>query len=242
MTSKTDRQSERIGWPPASRLSRQTAAWIVQPLGQVSTLKLVAILLVLKVVVVVIFNYPDFFPPDFENDFLRGREATFRGSYGIAFAVHVLAGPPLLVAGIWLLHDGSRRKRPNLHRAVGKVYVAVVLLALVPSGLRMSWEAQGGAVAGVGFGTLAAVTGCSAWFGWRAAIGGRFDAHRRWMTRLYVLLLSAVVLRAMGGITEFVGIESDWPYQAAAWMSWIGPLVVWEQISRRDRARLRPRS
>lgn len=233
-------QTHRLATDP--RVSAQPAEWIVQPLGQVSRLKFVAILLVLKVVVVVLLSYPGYFPPDFETDFLRGRETSFRGSYGIAFAAHVLAGPPSLVMGLWLLSDGARRKRPDLHRMVGRVYIAVVLVALAPSGLRMSWEAQGGTIAGLGFATLAVATGFSAWLGWRAAVARRFDVHGRWMTRLYLLLLSAVILRAMGGVTEFVGIESDWPYQAAAWMSWVGPLVVWELIIRPSRAHLQPRS
>lgn len=242
MTTKAARESERFNWRPLFRFAGRAVTSIVRSMGQLSTLKLLGVLLVLKVVVAVILSYPDYFPPDFKSDFLRGRESSFRGSYRIAFAAHVLAGPPSLVMGLWLLSDGARRKRPDLHRVIGRIYVVVVLLVLAPSGLRMSWEAQGGTVAGIGFATLAAATGYSAWLGWRTAVARRFDAHRRWMGRLYVLLLSAVVLRAFGGLTEFVGIESAWPYQMSAWMSWIGPLVVWEGISRWDQVRPLPRS
>lgn len=242
MTTKTAREAERIHCRPAFRAAGRSANLIWQSMGQHSTLKLVSTLLVLKVVVVVLLSFPDYFPPDFETGFLRGRESSFHGSYRVAFAAHVLAGPPSLVMGLWLLSDHARRKRPELHRVVGRVYMVVVLLVLAPSGLRMSWEAQGGAVAGFGFAALAVATGISAWLGWRTAVARRFDDHRRWMTRLYVLLLSAVVIRVFGGFTEFVGTDSAWPYQMAAWISWTGPLVVWEGISRWDRVRLQPRS
>ena len=70
------------------------------------------------------------------------------------------------------------------------------LPVLVPSGLWMAWYAMTGAVAGAGLRLLAIGTAVCTTIGWRAAVGRRFDEHRRWMLRTYVLLSSAVVIDA----------------------------------------------
>ena len=54
----------------------------------------------------------------------------------------------------------------------------------------------------------------------------RFDEHRAWMLRCYVLLCSTVVLRKLGGLAELTEVESAYPY--AAWLSWLLPLLVLE--------------
>lgn len=50
-------------------------------------------LLILKVTGAVVLKYRDYFPPDFESDFLRGREPYFSGGYHWAFYIHILSGP-----------------------------------------------------------------------------------------------------------------------------------------------------
>jgi hypothetical protein len=47
----------------------------------------------------VVLNYRDYFPPNFDSDFLRGREKYFSGSYQWAFYTHTAAGPVALVLG-----------------------------------------------------------------------------------------------------------------------------------------------
>lgn len=45
-----------------------------------TVLRWLAAALVLRVLVTILLNYPDYFPPNFDSLFLEGREATFAGT------------------------------------------------------------------------------------------------------------------------------------------------------------------
>ncbi len=190
--------------------------------------RVLAALLICKVTVSVLWNYRDYLPPDFSAAFLIGREGYFFGSYSWAFYPHILAGPCTLIIGLLLLSERFRRRFPKWHRILGRIQVACVLLLVAPSGLWMARYAETGAVAAVGFATLAILTGASAVLGWRLAVQRRFAEHRRWMWRCYILLCSAVVLRLLGGLATVADVGADWPYQFAAWISWMVPLSIFE--------------
>jgi len=55
-------------------------------------LRLLATLLIIKVVIAVLFSYCDYLPPNFETGFLLERESHFFGSYEWAFYAHVTSG------------------------------------------------------------------------------------------------------------------------------------------------------
>ena len=185
-------------------------------------------LLACVVLAAIVSNYPRYLPPDFTSDFLLGRSDSFFGAYRWAFYAHLTAGPLALLLGLALLSDRLRRRRPAWHRRLGRLQMAVVLLLLVPSGLWMSASAATGTVAGLGFATLALATATCAAQGWRAAVARRFAAHRIWMTRLFALLCSAVVLRLTSGLANLAGLDSDWVYPASAWVTWLAPLAICE--------------
>ena len=187
-------------------------------------------LLVLKIVVITWISYRDYMPPNFQSDFLAGREGDFFGTYQWAFFPHIIAGPFSLLLGLVLMSDRLRAKSPLWHRRLGKIQVANVLLVVAPSGFWMAWYAAMGPIAAVGFACLAIATGATVALGWRTAMQRQFDAHRRWMSRCFVLLSSAVVIRVNGGIGLAAGIDSDWFYVQIAWTSWLVPLGIYELI------------
>jgi hypothetical protein len=178
----------------------------------------------------ILANYPRYIPPDFAADFLAGRQESFHGAYECAFYAHLLAGPVSLLLGLVLVDRSLRHRFPRWHMALGRVQVAVVLLLLVPSGLWMALEAEGGVVGRLGFFTLALTTGGCTALGWRAAVARRFDVHQRWMTRSFVLLCSAVVLRLVSAIATLVGPHPAWLYPSSAWTTWVVPLLINEII------------
>jgi Predicted membrane protein (DUF2306) len=188
----------------------------------------VAALLIFKVTLSVVIGYRDYLPPNFEADFLLGREAYFWGPYAWAFYTHLAAGPASLLLGTILISDRFRRFTPRWHRRLGRFQVACILLLVAPSGLWMSWYAATGAVAGAGLGLLAITTAACAALGWRAAVARRFDDHRRWMWRTYLLLCSAVVIRLIGGLATVTHFDALWLYPLSAWASWLMPLLVFE--------------
>ncbi|MCA9026866.1 MAG: DUF2306 domain-containing protein [Planctomycetaceae bacterium] len=203
-------------------------------------LRLVVGVLIIRVTFAVLRNYPDYLPPNFSADFLLGREAYFFGSYQWAFYAHIVSGPLTLIIGLALMSERFRRRFPAWHRVLGRIQVVCVLLLVTPSGFWMAFHAQAGAVAGVGFAALAFATGLCACCGWRSAVRRRFTVHRRWMSRCYLLLCSAVVLRLTAGLFTVTGVEADWTYPLTAWTSWLVPLAIYEAFqtfSRLSRSR-----
>ncbi len=203
-----------------------TTGWLVRPPSALTVVRFLAVLLIIETAIAVFVSYGDYFPPNFRSHFLLGRRSYFHGAYSVAFYVHILTGPMTLLVGLVLLSNRFRLRWPMWHRRLGRLQVLAVLLLLAPSGLWMAWYAATGTVAATGFAALAIATAATAAMGWRAAVGRRFDDHRRWMQRCYLLLCSAVVLRVMGGGAEVLGVEGT--YSCAAWLCWLLPLVAFE--------------
>lgn len=193
-------------------------------------LTLAVALLILKVTLSVVADYRQYFPPDFESDFLLGRQAYFWGGYHWAFFTHLLSGPASLVLGTVLVSDRFRKRFPAWHRKLGRVQAAGILLLVTPSGLWMAWYAATGAVAGAGLGSLAIATAGCVGLGWRAAVQRRFADHRRWMGRTFILLCSAVVIRLIGGLATVAEFDALWLYPASCWASWLVPLAAFECV------------
>jgi uncharacterized membrane protein len=185
--------------------------------------------LILRVLATILANYPDYFPPNFESLFLQGREATFVGAYRPAFYVHIFSGPVVLFNGLILLSETVRRRHGGLHRVLGRVQVVVLLVFVLPTSVVMARHAFGGWPAGLSFLALSVATAWCAIVGVVHARARRFDRHRRWMLRCYILICSAVVLRLMSGAAGLVGVANpEAAYIAAAWCSWLLPLTAYE--------------
>jgi uncharacterized membrane protein len=202
-------------------------------------LRWLAVLLILRVLVAILANYPDYFPPNFDSLFLQGREKTFTGAYLPAFYVHIFSGPVVLLNGLILLSEHVRRRHGVLHRILGRVQVVLLMFFLLPSSVVMSRNAFAGWPAGLSFFLLSAATAGCAIVGVVNARRRRYDRHRRWMSRCYVLLLSAVALRLISGAADVFGDSSpEGAYIVAAWSSWLIPLAVYEIVERLPRQEL----
>ncbi len=193
-------------------------------------LSVVTLVLIVRVALGVLFEYHHYFPPNFQSDFLRGREPYFWGGYQWAFFVHLISGPVSLLLGTLLVSNRFRKWVPAWHRRLGRVQGICVLLFVAPSGLYMARYAMTGAVAAAGLGSLAIATAACMALGWRAAVQGRFANHRRWMLRTFVLLCSAVVIRMIGGLASVLEFEAVWLYPVSTWISWLAPLLVLESV------------
>lgn len=193
-------------------------------------LRVLATVVVLKVTATVVYGYRNYLPPNFESDFLAGREGHFFGAYQWAFYPHILAGPCSLILGLMLISDRFRLRFPRWHRVLGRIQVAIVLLIVAPSGFWMARHAAAGPVAGVAFAVLAGLTALTAAMGWRTAVQRRFTVHRRWMQRCFLLLCSTVILRLSVGLLTV--LDWDVPGFGAfiAWASWLVPLATYELL------------
>jgi uncharacterized membrane protein len=199
----------------------------------ITVLRLLAVVLILRVLAAILANYPDYFPPNFDSLFLQGREATFTGAYRPAFYVHIFSGPVVLLGGLILLSESVRRRHAGLHRWLGRVQVIVLLALVLPSSVVMSRHAFGGWPAGLSFLLLSAATASCAILGVVYARRRRFAQHRRWMVRSYVLICSAVALRLISGAAGLFEVPSpEGAYVVAAWSSWLLPLAALEMMER----------
>ena len=202
-----------------------------------NVLKLLACLLILKVTAGILLLYPDYLPPNFESDFLRGRESYFFGTYQWAFFIHIASAPPALLLGMLLLSQRFRTRFTRWHRILGRIQLANVLLLVTPSGIWMAFYAETGTVAGLGLTGMALATAFCHWRGWRSALKRQFTKHRPWMCRSFLMLCSAVVLRLTAGLFTVLEVDGAWTYPLATWTSWLVPLAAYEIIRATTRAR-----
>lgn len=191
-------------------------------------LVVVVALLIGKVTVAVMLGYSNYFPPNFRSDFLQGREDYFFGAYQWAFYPHIASGPAALFLGMLLISERFRRRHPAWHRRLGRVHVLNVLLVVSPSGLWMAYDTSTGTIAAISFAILAVATATCSALGSQAAVRRQFSIHRRWMTRSFVLLCSAVVIRIFGGLGTVLEVRSLWFDPLASWTSWLVPLILLE--------------
>ncbi len=190
--------------------------------------KWLAVLLVLRVLWGILFNYPSYFPADFESPFLIDREKDFHDIYRTSFYVHIVSSPIALIIGLFLVSSYSRRWLPRVHRIFGRIQIATVCLTVAPSGIVMSFYALGGVMSTAAFLFLSVLTAATALLGFRSAVIGQFKDHQRWMWRCWILLSSAIVLRLLTMVLSPFGWEPLMLYRFTAWLSWLMPLMVLE--------------
>lgn len=150
----------------------------------------------------------------------------------VAFYLHIGFAPVALALLPFQFWQGLRRRRPAVHRWIGRGYGLAILLSGL-GGLKMAFETTAGPVAGVGFGILAllwlGVTGRGIWL----AIQGRIADHRRWMIRSGALTFAAVTLRLYLPLL-FATLGEELGYSLVAWACWVPNLLVAEWLLRRD--------
>lgn len=152
----------------------------------------------------------------------------------IMLFLHLVPAPIALALLPLQFSQKIRAGRPKLHRWLGRLYAACILVSGLSS-LGLAATAAAGPVAGAGFGLLAVF-----WLGTtgravQLAIQRRINEHRRWMIRSAALTLAAVTLRLyifLAAVT--VGIENA--YVLIAWACWVPNALFAEWLLRRHQA------
>ena len=149
----------------------------------------------------------------------------------VAFFTHVFTSILVLVAGFTQFSKKFLKQQPKLHRTVGYVYVINILMVTGPSGLLMSFYANGGVSSQTAFVLLSVF-----WMGFTAmalykAIKKDFKAHRIFMIRSFALTLSAITLRCWKVLlVNFTDIQPMDRYRIIAWLGWTLNLIIAEWI------------
>lgn len=141
--------------------------------------------------------------------------------------VHALGGLAMLLLGGAALYIGWTKKAFKRHRWFGYGYLilggtgaaaALVVSIQAPHPPHSLYIATG---------TLAAVWLAVAAMAYRAARNKRFDSHREWMIRSYVLTWTFVGCR-LAQLYNFYPWLGQEGVTAAIWVNWIVPLVICE--------------
>lgn len=112
------------------------------------------------------------------------------------FAAHVLLAAVVTLGGLLQLVPQVRRAIPALHRWNGRVFL-VIAYVMATSGLWLS-IARGtylSVVSAVAIGVNALLILAFATLAWRLAATRRFDAHRRWAMRTFMVVNGVWFLR-----------------------------------------------
>jgi hypothetical protein len=125
----------------------------------------------------------------------------------------------------------SLQRRPAWHRRLGRIAGLLVLLALVPSGVVLAFDAKGGAPVTAGFLLSAAiVAGCMVQ-GVVSARRREFASHRRAMRHVVAQMSVAVTPRALILALDAAGYDPELSYLVALWGPVLGSALVAELLS-----------
>lgn len=148
-----------------------------------------------------------------------------------ALYVHVPSALFALPACLLLLSRGLRKRLPRFHRWLGRVTGALVLLAVVPSGLYLAFFAQGGLVTTLGFWLTGVIAFVAMARSIERARARDFKAHRRYSAHVAAQLSVAVFSRLMLISAEHLELYNTWVYVAALWLPVIACAVVAELLT-----------
>ena len=157
-------------------------------------------------------------------------EALWRASLKVHVASALFSFPLCL-----LLMTRTLRRYRAWHRWLGRIAGMVVLGALVPSGIFLSFEAKGGASVAIGFLLSAGIVLVSMVAGVRAARRGDVRLHARGMRHVVAQLSVAVTSRALLILLDVSGVDPDSAYVVALWIPVLGSAALAEVFSGRLR-------
>jgi len=142
---------------------------------------------------------------------------------------HAMFASIALAVGPFQFVPGLRARRPRLHRYLGRLYVLACLIGGAAA-IVVARHAAGGAIAGLGFTTLAVLWTSTTAAAGIAAMNGNFDRHRMLMRYSFAMTFAAVTLRLQAPIgLALLGFHSY--AEMSPWLaytSWIPNLAaVW---------------
>jgi uncharacterized membrane protein len=136
-----------------------------------------------------------------------------------------------------------RRRRPGVHRWVGRIFLGAVAIGSLSSLIMAGFNSA--AINGFfGFGALAVLWGWTGWKGYRAIRTGDYLSHQAWMIRCFALTYAGVTLRLWLGL--LIGVQLPFAtapvdfqqvfntaYAVLPFLCWLPNIVFAEWLLRR---------
>ncbi len=124
----------------------------------------------------------------------------------IAMAIHVLVAIVIMLGGPLQLIPKMRKSLPKFHRLNGKVYLVTAILVSM-AGVYMIWTrgTVGGMVLHIANTIDAALIVLFGILAWQTAVAKKFDVHRRWTLRLFIVVSAVWFYRI--GLMFWLGVN-----------------------------------
>ena len=161
--------------------------------------------------------------------FLQTKQNVYHINYWRwSFYTHVFTSSFVLLAGLTQFNNYLQQKQKKIHRAIGYVYVLVVVFVTGPASFLMGLNANGGMPARASFTLLSILWITFTALAWRFATKRNLEQHRAFMIRSYALTLSAITLRIYTFLFAYFNVDLR-PveiYILTAWLSWLPNLII----------------
>ena len=157
------------------------------------------------------------------------------GHFGLVY-LHMLGGTLMLFLGAANLYIGTTRRHFRYHRIFGYSYliggsvnapIAFVLALGKVHDQKLAFTFHLATISdtGIALASLATAWLAASAMAFRAVRNRRFDSHRAWMIRSYVLTWSFVLCRLVGRVPGSAEIGDG---AGIIWLSWVVPLFLCE--------------
>lgn len=169
------------------------------------------------------------FTPLYGEEYLATQLAKYDQNAGQEFA-HRILGSLFLVAGLLQFKASVRKKRPKLHKIMGRLFVGACIIAGLSGialGILMPYSGKPEIIPVVLFGGFMMV---AAIMGVVTIRKGKVNAHTKWMVRCFAVGLGSATIRMVHPIllNVFTGIPATELFLFELWFSWILHLMAAE--------------
>lgn len=174
-------------------------------------------------------SYFDF---DLTKHFLGSKqEMVGNGIWLGAFYLHLLFGSIATLVAIPLFFSKLIPFKATLHKHLGKLYIGAILFVSGPTGLYLSFFAEGGQFATIGFILMSMAWMIPTYVAFQRIIQGDLQGHYNWIIRSYSMTLSGITLRLLTPIgSRYFEFDYETNFILSAYVPWIIHLLLGELL------------
>ncbi len=143
--------------------------------------------------------------------------------------IHIAGGLVALLTGPVQLWLGLHNVKMNVHRNLGFVYIAAIVVGSIGA-IGLAFQTDGGLIFGSGLFFLAMAWITTTSLAFMAIKKNLIDQHKEWTIRSYVVTFAFVTFRAGQVAMTGRGIELQTAIGIMAWACWAIPLLMTEAV------------